>query len=101
MQEFAPEVSANLDFATLEPFPTEHILEGLRQVRNDVIWRILRTDGSPCFVVLMLEFQSTIDRWMALRVLGYCYGIWNSLVERKETGSGELLPPIFPFPKAR
>lgn len=95
LQDFAPEVAGMLDLSTLEPYPTEHVLEGLRQVRNDAIWKVSRKDGSPCYVVIMLEFQSTIDHWMALRVLGYKYAIWNGLIERKEIGPGAKLPPIF------
>lgn len=95
LEDFSPDVAAMLDFSTLEPYPTEHVLEGLRQVRNDAIWKVNRKDGSPCYVVIMLEFQSTVDHWMALRVLGYKYAIWNGLIERKEFSPKAKLPPIF------
>ena len=35
---------------------------------GDMVWRIPRRSGGDTYLVLPLEFQSTPDRWMALRM---------------------------------
>ena len=77
MREFVAELLVGgeewverLDFSTLEPLPTERIDPTLRGRFNDLVWRIrLRdaTDGPKWLhVLLMLEFQSSLDFFMAL-----------------------------------
>ena len=64
-----------LDFATLEPLPTEHIDPTLRGRSNDAVWRLRFRDAGGerdwLHVLVMIEFQSRIDWFMALRVQGY------------------------------
>lgn len=59
-----------LDFSTLEKYPTVFIGDQLRERRNDVIWR-LRWGPEYLYIYLMLEFQSSINRYMAVRLLTY------------------------------
>ena len=63
-----------LDFSTLEPLPTERIDATLRGRANDLVWRVRFRDASDgpqwLHVLLMLEFQSSVDWFMALRVQG-------------------------------
>jgi hypothetical protein len=46
--------------------------------------------------MLLLEFQSTSDRWMALRVLVYAGLLWQHLVNEKRLPPDGRLPPILP-----
>ena len=65
---FGAELDA--DYRTLE-LPAEYVGEALRQRRSDTAWR-LRTRGAGdgwLHVLVMLEFQSTTDAAMALRVM--------------------------------
>ena len=72
-----------LDFSTLEPLPTERIDPTLRDRSNDLVWRIRfrdETNGPKWLhVLLMLEFQSSVDFFMALRVQGYAARLYKSL----------------------
>lgn len=43
---------------------------GIRR-QGDMIWRIPLKSGGDAYLLLLLEFQSTQDRWMALRVMVY------------------------------
>jgi hypothetical protein len=63
---------------------------------GDMIWRIPRRDGGNTYLVLLLEFQSTLDRWMALRVLVYASLLWQRLVNEKSLPADGKLPPILP-----
>jgi hypothetical protein len=46
--------------------------------------------------MLLLEFQSTPDRWMALRLLVYAGLLWQHLVREKRLLADGKLPPILP-----
>jgi hypothetical protein len=63
---------------------------------GDMIWRIPRRDGGDTYLLLLLEFQSSSDRWMALRVLAYASLLWQHLVDEKRLPPDGRLPPILP-----
>ena len=87
-----------LDFSTLEPLPTERIDPTLRGRANDIVWRVRFRDaeGGPEWLraLLMLEFQSGIDWFMALRVQGYAVRLYESLWRDRRPGRGDRLPPV-------
>jgi hypothetical protein len=62
---------------------------------GDMIWRIPRRDGGDTYL-LLLEFQSSSDRWMPLRVLAYASLLWQHLVDGKRLLPNGRLPPIMP-----
>jgi hypothetical protein len=74
---------------------TFHAATGDRR-EGDMIWRIPRRDGGDTYLMLLLEFQSTSDRWMALRVLVYAGLLWQHLVNEKRLPPDGRLPPILP-----
>jgi hypothetical protein len=63
---------------------------------GDVIWRIPRRGGGDTYLMLLLEFQSTPDRWMALRALVYVGLLWQHLVREKQLPPDGRLPPVLP-----
>lgn len=71
-----------LDFSTLEPLPTRRIDATLPRRANDLVWRVRFRDvkGGPQWlrVLLMLEFQSSVDWFMAPRVQGYAVRLYES-----------------------
>jgi predicted transposase/invertase (TIGR01784 family) len=88
---------ADLDLDTLEPWPGEHVSESLRERIDDRIWRLRWKDADWCYVFVILEFQSTPDRWMAARILSYTAQLWLDLVDAHELGASDLLPPVLPI----
>lgn len=94
---FAPSgVVSEMDFSSLEPFPTEHIAEDLRERRNDIVWRI-RLKGAFCYLLFLLEFQSREDWWMAVRILAYTALLWQDIIKADKLKKGDRLPPVFPL----
>ena len=66
--------SGALDFASLTPLPASYVSRDLRQRHGDLVWRV-RFDGERwLYLVLLLEFQSGVDRAMAVRMLT-CSGL--------------------------
>ncbi len=63
---------------------------------GDMIWRIPRRGGGETYVVLMLEFQSASDPWMALRALVYTGLLWQHLVTERRLPPDGRLPPVLP-----
>ena len=58
----------------LPPFPrvpSEFITPRLRRRGSDIIWRLRWGKDRWLYVYLLLEFQSTVDPYMALRVMVY------------------------------
>ncbi|RRD68746.1 MULTISPECIES: Rpn family recombination-promoting nuclease/putative transposase, partial [unclassified Desulfovibrio] len=70
LRDFVPaDFVADLDFSTLERCSGSYVTDDLRERHDDIVWRVGWKKGSWCYVALLLEFQSTPDHWMALRIL--------------------------------
>ena len=82
-----------LDFATLENRPAAFVSDGLRQRYGDSLWR-LRCGGTWLYVPL--EFQSTVDRSMAVRLLTYTGLLYQDLLRLGEVDPDGKLPPVLP-----
>ena len=99
LQTFAPpDIAATLDYSTLKPLPTEFIDERTgKKRRSDSIWQIHKKDGSPCYVAILLEFQSQSDHFMAVRVLVYSGLFLQSLARTDPRVRTQGFPPLLPF----
>jgi predicted transposase/invertase (TIGR01784 family) len=82
-----------IDFATLKRLNASYVTEEFRERESDIIWEV-RIKGRPTFIYLLIEFQSTVDRFMALRLLTYVLLFYQELVK---TGRFKKLPSLFPI----
>jgi hypothetical protein len=92
-----------------EPWVGELELDGMERVNakfhaedgerreSDVIWRIPLRGGGDAYLLLLLEFQSTQDRWMALRIMVYAGLLWQHIIREKRLTADGRLPPVFPL----
>ena len=48
-------------------------------------------------MLVLLEFQSRIDRYMALRILTYTGLAYEALLQRGDIEGDGTLPPVLPF----
>ena len=98
LRGFVPEPWIDaLDLDSLEKLPAEFAGDDLRrQRRADAVWRI-RLRGEWLYVLVLLEFQSTEDRYMALRILVYTGLLHQDLIRRGAAGPHGLLPPVLPI----
>ena len=92
---FAPD-ELDADYDTLEKLSTEYVGDAFQRRHGDTAWR-LRTCGADDWlhVLVMLEFQSTTDAAMALRVLEYTALLYSELVRNGKATPGAL-PPVLP-----
>lgn len=84
-----------LDLDSLEKMNGSYVTDDLRSRHGDAVWR-LRWGEDWLYVYLLLEFQSSVDRFMALRVLVYTGLLHQDLIRRGELGADRRLPPVLP-----
>ena len=63
------------------------------------MWRV-RLQGQReawLYLLAMLEFQSTDDRYMAVRILVYTGLLYQDLIRRGALGPDGRLPPVLPI----
>ena len=80
-----------LDFGTLELRSAASVSDGLRRREGDLLWRV-RLGATWLYV--QLEFQSTVDPTMAVRLLTRTGLLYQDLFRNGEVAPGEKLPPV-------
>lgn len=81
-----------LDYNSLERIDKSFVTEEFINRESDVIYRI-NFEGAEIFIYLLIEFQSSVDRFMPLRILRYITEFYEFLVSAKKI---KKLPPVFP-----
>jgi predicted transposase/invertase (TIGR01784 family) len=90
------EVSQALDWSTLRLVEGSFVDEDLRGSEADLLYEIARGSGQDAvWLYVLLEHQSTPDRWMRFRLLKYCCRIWD--VQLAERPMPRELRPIVPL----
>jgi hypothetical protein len=86
-----------LDFETLERVGTSFISDDLRERHSDMIWRLRWNGPEPgwFYLYLLLEFQSTPDPFMAVRLLSYVALLLAELIRTGAATAG--LPTVLPL----
>ena len=69
----------DLDFATLERVSGGYVADDLREREDDIVWRV-RFGGGWLYVYLLIEFQSSVDHFMAVRVLAYLGLLYQDII---------------------
>lgn len=87
---------AQLDFATLEKVGGSYVTDDIRDREDDIIWRI-RWGTEWLYLYILLEFQATIDHFMAVRIGGYVHLLYQDLIKSGTVKNGEKLPPVLPI----
>ena len=82
-----------LDFSTLKKLNTHFITGKFRKRESDIIYQI-SYHGRPVYIYLLLEFQSTVDKFMSLRLLEYIVQFYKDLLKVEKL---DRLPPVFPI----
>ncbi|MGH8475348.1 MAG: Rpn family recombination-promoting nuclease/putative transposase, partial [Methylococcales bacterium] len=75
---------ADLDFSTLEKVSGSYVTDDLRSREDDLIWRV-RSRYNWIYIYLLIEFQSTIDHFMAVRLMTYTGLLYQDLIKSKQT----------------
>jgi predicted transposase/invertase (TIGR01784 family) len=87
----------DLDFSTLEKVEAHFVTRRLQRRESDVVWRLRWGGDRWLYVYLMLEFQSTVDPFMALRMMVYVGLLYQHLLRQRLISRKEKLPPVLPL----
>ena len=89
--------SEGLDLDSLTPLPASYAGHDLRQRHGDLVWRVRFRDERWLYLVLLLEFQSDVDRSMAVRILTYTGLLHQRLIDEGVLREHGALPPVLPI----
>ncbi len=81
-----------LDFSSPEKVDKSFVTKEFQKRESDLIYKI-KFRGKDVYIYILLEFQSTVDRFMALRMLRYLCEFYEHLTS---TGTKKL-PAVFPI----
>jgi predicted transposase/invertase (TIGR01784 family) len=87
----------DLDFSTLEKVPGSYVTPELSHRESDVVWRLRWGHDRLLYIYLLIEFQSTIDPFMGLRMMVYLGLLYQDLIQRRELTRLGKLPPVLPL----
>lgn len=85
----------DVDFATLERAGGGYVADDLRERLDDIVWRV-RLGSEWLYVYLLIEFQSSVDPFMAVRVLAYLGLLYQDIIRAGGLTAGRKLPPVLP-----
>ena len=91
-----PAVAAQVAWETLQYEEGSVVDEELRETEADILFSVRTHGGRPLLFYLLLEHQSEVDWWMALRMLRYVIRQLEQWRKHHNPGKGELLPVIIP-----
>ena len=84
----------HLDFASCESLDKSFISEHYKETESDLIYKVQFHDREV-YIYILIEFQSTVDPFMALRVLNYITNFYmDFLVNNRDV---KKLPAVFPI----
>ena len=90
-----PFVVAQVDWESLKAERNSVVDPELRETETDLLFSARLKDGRQVLFYVLLEHQSSVDRWMALRMLRY---VVRQLEHwRQEHPGSEWLPIIIPL----
>jgi hypothetical protein len=90
-----PQMVAQVDWDSLRREPGSVVDAELRETESDLLFSARLSGGRPMLFYVLLEHQSSVDRWMALRMLRY---VVRQLERwRQDHPDSELLPVIIPL----
>lgn len=87
---------AQLDFNSCEKLNKSFISKEYGKRESDLIYKI-RWRGQTAYIILLLEFQSTVQRFMAVRIWRYLAEFYTDWIETHSVARHEKLPPVFPI----
>ena len=86
----------DIDFSTLEKVSAEYVSDELLKRHGDAVWRVGLGEDDWLYLMVLIEFQSRDEPWMALRIHTYTGLLYEELVRNGKVAPDEPLPPVLP-----
>ena len=85
-----------LDLETLRSVPSSYVGDRFEARYGDAVWKV-QFLGEPLYLMVMLEFQTTVDPGMAVRMLTYTGLLYGRLMAEGDFKERGALPPVLPI----
>lgn len=95
-----PEIAKIMDFSTLQLHSGNYITPLFEEKFEDLVWSVsINWQGKQqqVYLYLLLEFQSSIDNSMPIRLMHYVACFYDHLLKNRTTTPSQGLPPVFPI----
>lgn len=86
-----------LDFNTLKRVNASYVSPKLKGREGDLVWKLCLRNGDPVYVYILIEHQSRVDRFMAVRLMTYIGLLYQDLLKNGELTPDGLLPLVIPL----
>lgn len=86
-----------LDFKTLKRVNASYVSPEMKGREGDLVWKLRLRDGSAVYVYLLIEHQSRVDRFMAVRLMVYMGLLYQDLLKNDELTPDGRLPLVIPL----
>ena len=84
-----------VDFTRSELVDKSYVSRQFRRLESDIIWKLQLKGGEEVFLYILIEFQTTVDPYMALRMLRYIVEFYFGIIGRSK--KRVALPSVFPI----
>lgn len=84
--------TGNIEYSTLQRIDKSFVTDEFVNRESDLIFRA-DLKGSELYIFILLEFQSSVDRFMSLRMLRYITELYEYLIKNYRI---KKLPAVFP-----
>ncbi len=89
---------SRLDFERAERLDKSFVSEHYKETEADIIYKVpIRNAEKVMYLCLLIEFQSTVQRFMILRSLQYKCNFYMDFVLSNKDVRGLMLPAMFPL----
>ncbi len=88
-------VVSEVDWESLRGEPGSIVDPELKETESDLLFTARLRTGDPVLLYVLLEHQSKVDPWMALRMLRYVVRLLERW--RQEHPDSTVLPPVIPL----
>jgi predicted transposase/invertase (TIGR01784 family) len=87
-----------LDFKTLKKVSGSYVSDDLQNREDDIIWKVRWHHLDEwLYIYLLIEFQSTVDYFMAVRLMVYIGMLYQDLINRYTIAEDGKLPAVLPL----
>lgn len=93
------EIASMMDFASLTLQSGNYITPLFEEKLEDVVWSVDVTWNGvkqPVYLYIFLEFQSSNDFSMPIRLMHYVACFYDHLIKNKKASASQGLPPVLP-----
>ena len=82
----------DIDYSTIVRLDKSFVSDEFNERESDLIYKA-EFNGQELYIFILLEFQSTVDRFMSLRMLHYIVELYEDLLKNHRI---KTLPAVFP-----